>query len=137
MQPTYYDYLRWLEQQNQVMNAPMNQQQMAQPVNQPVNMPTLAQVANKTAAELYNVLPGQKAILVDMDAPFVYTKERTADNRLMPLEIYDLVKHVDAPVEQPNLDGYVKFEDLNRVVSEEVEKRIKEALARPKKEGKE
>ena len=114
---SYYDYLRWVEQQNQ-------------PV-QPNNVPIIAQVANRTAAELFNVLPNQRAILVDSDAPFVYVKQRAADNRLLPLEVYDLVPHVEKVA--PTMDGYVKYEDLNRIVSEEVEKKITEAFAKPSK----
>ena len=117
MQATYYDYLRWLEQQNQ-------------PVQQN-NVPIIAQVANRTAAELFNVLPNQRAILVDSDAPYVYVKQRSADNRLLPLEVYDLVPHVEKA--EPTMDGYVKYEDLNRIVSEEVEKKITEAFAKPVK----
>ena len=71
-QPNYYDYLQWLDQQKMQMNQPMNPQMNQQSVNQPV----LAYVANRTAAELFNVGPGQTAILVDIDAPFVYRKER-------------------------------------------------------------
>ena len=127
MNASYYDYLRWLEQQN------ASQNQQIQPV-QPNNVPIIAQVANRTAAELFNVLPNQRAILVDSDAPFVYVKQRAADNRLLPLEVYDLVKHVDKPVETAvNLEGYVKYEDLNRIVSEEVERKMTEAFSKPVK----
>ena len=128
-QPNYYDYLQWLEQQKMAMNQPMNQMNQ---MNQSVSQPTLAYVANRTAADLFNVMPGQTAILVDIDAPFVYRKERQSDNTLLPLQVFDLVTHV---VEKPvsDMNGYVKREDLDRIISEEVERRIADAFSRTKR----
>ena len=128
-QPNYYDYLQWLDQQKMQMNQPMNPQMNQQSVNQPV----LAYVANRTAAELFNVGPGQTAILVDIDAPFVYRKERQQDNTLLPLRVYDLVQHVEKEPVVADMNGYVRREDLDRIISEEVEKRMAEVFARPKK----
>lgn len=126
-QPNYYDYLNWLEQQKMSMN-----QQMNQPMQQNANQPILAYVANRTAADLFNVLPGQTAILVDIDAPFVYKKERKQDNTLLPLGVFDLVMHIEKePVNDMN--GYVKREELDRIISEEVEKRISDAFSRTKR----
>lgn len=124
-QPNYYDYLQWIEQQKMQMNQPMNQQS--------VNQPVLAYVANRTAAELFNVGPGQTAILVDIDAPFVYRKERQANNTLLPLMVYDLVQHVEKEPVVADMNGYVRREDLDKIISEEVEKRIAEVFARPKR----
>lgn len=126
-QPNYYDYLQWLDQQKMAMNQPMNQQ-----MNQNVNQPILAYVANRTAADLFNVMPGQTAILVDIDAPFVYRKERQQDNTLLPLRVFDLVQHVEKEPAK-DMNGYVKREDLDRIISEEVEKRISEAFSRTKR----
>lgn len=124
-QPNYYDYLQWIEQQKMQINQPMNQQS--------VNQPVLAYVANRTAAELFNVGPGQTAILVDIDAPFVYRKERQANNTLLPLMVYDLVQHVEKEPVVADMNGYVRREDLDKIISEEVEKRIAEVFARPKR----
>lgn len=124
-QPNYYDYLQWIEQQKMQMNQPVNQQS--------VNQPVLAYVANRTAAELFNVGPGQTAILVDIDAPFVYRKERQANNTLLPLMVYDLVQHVEKEPVVADMNGYVRREDLDKIISEEVEKRIAEVFARPKR----
>lgn len=123
-QPNYYDYLQWIEQQKMQMN---------QPVNQTANQPVLAYVANRTAAELFNVSPGQTAILVDIDAPFVYRKERQQNNTLLPLMVYDLVQHVEKEPVVADMNGYVRREDLDKIISEEVEKRMAEVFARPKK----
>ena len=129
-QLSYFDYLRWMDQQNARQQPP--------PPPQPANVPILAQVANRTAADLFNVLPNQRAILVDSDAPFVYVKYRDADNHLLPLEVYDLVKHIDKPVEPTvNLDGYVKYDDVVRLISDEVEKKVTEVFTIPKKKEEE
>lgn len=126
-QPNYYDYLMWLEQQKAAMSQPATQNQ------QPANQPILAYVQNRTAAELFNVNPGQTAILVDMDSPVVYRKERQQDNTLLPLGVFDLVRHVEKePVS--DLNGYVKREDLNKIISEEIDKRMAEVFI-PKKEA--
>ena len=124
MGTTYNDYLAWLSQQERI----------PQPQPQGYMQPILSYVANRTAADLFNVNFGQSAILVDMDAPFVYRKARGTDGKLLPLEIYDLVKHEEkAPVSAVNLDGYVRYEDIDRIVAEEVEKRITEAFTKPSK----
>lgn len=127
MTATYADYIQWLAQQDRM--------QYQQPTAQPI----LSYVANRTAADLFNVNPGQRAILMDMDAPIVYGKERGADGKLLPLEIYDLVPHKEppAPSQTVNLDGYVRYEDIDRIVAEEVEKRITEAFSKPSKKKKE
>lgn len=117
-QPNYYDYLQWIESQK------MNQ-------NQATNQPILAYVANRTAADLFNVSAGQTAILVDIDAPFIYRKERQQDNTLLPLKVFDLVLHVE---KDPVNEGYVKMEDLDRIISEKVDKHISEAFSRVRKE---
>lgn len=123
MQPTYYDYLQWIEQQRMA------------PQPQAPQQPILSYVANRTAADLFNVNPGQEAVLIDMDMPYVYKKARGADGKLMPVEVYDLVPHVEPVVQTPqiSLEGYVKYEDIDRIVAEEVDKRITEAFSRSKK----
>ena len=120
MGTTYNDYLAWVAQQER---------------QQPLNaMPILSYVANRTAADLFNVNFGQSAILVDMDAPFVYKKARGTDGKLLPLEIYDLIPHKEQEITPAvNLDGYVKYEDIDRIVAKEVEKRITEAFSKPSK----
>lgn len=125
-QPNYYDYLQWLEQQKMQMNQPQNQQPMSQPI--------LAYVQNRTAADLFNVNPGQTAILVDMDSPVIYRKERQADNTLLPLRVFDLVQHVEKEPVVADMNGYVRKEDLNKIIAEEVDKRMSEVFTRPKKE---
>ena len=134
MIPNYTDYLQWVQQQNMIQ---------AQPVPQG-GQPIVAFVANKTAADLFNVNPGQEAVLIDMDMPYVYRKARTPDNKLQPLGWFDLVPHKEAE-ETVSLDGYVKEdelsekyvkrEDLDKIISEEVEKRMSEVFTKSRKKG--
>lgn len=121
MGTSYNDYLQWVAQQERGQ-AQQNY------------MPILSYVANRTAADLFNVNFGQSAILVDMDAPFVYKKARGTDGKLLPLEVYDLIPHKEQEITPAvNLDGYVKYEDIDRIVAKEVEKRITEAFSKPTK----
>ena len=134
MIPNYADYLQWVQQQN-VMQTP--------PVPQTGAQPIVAFVANKTAADLFNVNPGQKAVLIDMDLPYVYYKERSQDNKLQPLQWFDLTPHKEQAAEPVSLDGfvkeedirgkYVKREDLNRIIAQEVDKRMSECFSKPNK----
>ena len=118
MGATYNDYLAWVAQQER-----------QQPQN---TMPILSYVANRTAADLFNVNFGQTAILVDMDSPYVYKKSRGTDGKLLPLEIYNLVKQEEqAVIPAVNLDGYVRYEDIDRIVAKEVERKITEAFSKP------
>lgn len=126
MNASYTDYLNWLAQQERMMP----QTQMPQPQN--MMQPALSYVANRTAADLYDVRAGQAAILIDMDAPFVYRKSRGADGKLLPLEVYDLVPHTE---EVQSLEGYVRYEDIDKIVSEKVEKKITEAFKPAKKKA--
>ena len=125
MNATYSDYLQWLASQERMVP------QQPQPMMQPI----LSYVANRTAADLFNVNPGQAAILIDMDMPMVYKKSRGSDGKLIPLEVYDLVPHKEVVEahQTVNLDGYVKYADIDRIVAEEVDKRITEAFSKPSK----
>ena len=117
MGTTYNDYLQWVAQQERPQQN---------------YMPILSYVANRTAADLFNVNFGQTAILVDMDSPYVYKKSRGTDGKLLPLEIYNLVKQEDqAVIPAVNLDGYVRYEDIDKIVAKEVEKKITEAFTKP------
>ena len=123
MIPNYTDYLQWVQQQN-YMNQPVQN-----------NQPMVAFVANKTAADLFNVSPGQEAVLIDMDMPYVYRKVRTADNKLQPLGWFDLVPHKEEVVTEELSEMYVKREDLDKIISDEVEKRMSEVFTKSRKKG--
>ena len=123
MIPNYADYLQWVQQQN------VNPQQVGQPI--------VAFVANKTAADLFNVGAGQSAVLIDMDLPYVYQKSRSVDNKLQPLQWFDLVPHKEAEIikEDELSEKYVKREDLDKIISDEVEKRMSEVFTKSRKKG--
>lgn len=125
--PNYADYLQWVQQQNMIQSQPVPQG----------GQPIVAFVANKTAADLFNVNPGQEAVLIDMDMPYVYRKARSADNKLQPLGWYDLVPHKEAEVikEDELSEKYVKREDLDKIISDEVEKRMSEVFTKSRKKG--
>jgi len=125
MIPNYADYLQWVQQQNMMQNpTPQGGQ------------PLVAFVANKTAADLFNVNPGQEAVLIDMDMPYVYRKARTPDNKLQPLGWFDLVPHKEEAVKEEELsEKYVKREDLDKIISDEVEKRMSEVFTKSRKKG--
>lgn len=129
MIPNYTDYLQWVQQQNFMQNQPTPQ----------TNQPMVAFVANKTAADLFNVNPGQEAVLIDMDMPYVYRKARTPDNKLQPLGWFDLVPHKEVEegfVKEDELsEKYVKREDLDKIISDEVEKRMSEVFTKSRKKG--
>ena len=125
--PNYADYLQWVQQQNMIQSQPVPQG----------GQPIVAFVANKTAADLFNVNPGQEAVLIDMDMPYVYRKARSADNKPQPLGWYDLVPHKEAEVikEDELSEKYVKREDLDKIISDEVEKRMSEVFTKSRKKG--
>ncbi len=95
-------------------------------------------------AESYPVNAGEEVILIDMDNPYVYRKARGFDNKLEPLQMFDLIPHVEKQeiaASQVNLDGYVKSDDVESMVKEkvealvrdEVEKRMSEITFRPQR----
>lgn len=90
-------------------------------------------VQGRAAAEVFAVNAGEEAILIDMDNPFVYRKARGFDNKLEPMQIFDLVPHVENTEQQPqiNLDGYVKIEQVEDMIKEEVEKKMSEITLKP------
>ena len=91
-------------------------------------------VSGKTSAEIYNVEMGKQAILIDIDNPVIYKKSRSMENKL-EMEQYDLVLHVDEPIDNTpkiNLDEYVKKDAVEQMIQKEVDKRISEISFTPK-----
>ena len=90
-------------------------------------------VQGKTSAEVYPVDAGTEVILFDMDNPMVYRKARGFDNKLEPMETYDLVPHKeDADKEDKH---YMTAEEIQKIidtkVQKEVDKRISEISFKP------
>lgn len=90
-------------------------------------------VQGKASAQSYVIPAGQSAILLDSDGPFAYKKETAPDGRPLPMETYRLVREEEtpAPVQAPDLTGYVKETDVEEIVREEVERRISELSFKP------
>lgn len=90
-------------------------------------------VQGKTAAEVYPVDAGTEVILFDMDNPMVYRKARGFDNKLEPMETYDLVLHKDKPEEKE--EHYLTEDEIQKIidskVQKEVDKRISEISFKP------
>lgn len=136
----YYGYPQY---QQQV--PPQVPQQIPQQVPQQMPQPQYPQtrikldlVQNKTSADVYRVDPGQRVILFDVDNASVYVRERALDGKVTS-EDYDLFLHKDEPVkEEPKIDltKYVKKDDISRIVSDEVEKRMSQITLKPAKKQK-
>lgn len=116
------------QQQQQVVNTPQMQ-------NQSVISPKFDVVQGELAANMYEVLNGQEAILIDRDNPFVYKRKRTPDGKLEPLEKYKLVKVEEQDKQEINLNEFVRQEEISSIVENmvrnEVEKKLSELTLKP------
>lgn len=91
-------------------------------------------IQGRQAALAYPVGAGQSVILMDSDAPYVYKKETDQNGRPMPMETFKLVKEDAAQVEplhESDLKGYVKADEIEDIVREEVERRLSELSFKP------
>ena len=132
MGPNYYQY--GPDYYNQ-MQAQINQQQQQLQHMQQMSQKTIVDfIQGEASADVFPVNPGQKVVLIDMDNPYVYEKERDANGVL--------VKHryrleLDDEKEEPSggldLSGYVKSEDVAVMISEAIEKKLSEYNLKPSK----
>ena len=121
-----YDYQAYLQnqiaQQNQQIQSLQNQNQGT----------VIDFVQGETSVDVYPVNAGQKAILIDVDNPYVYHKERDINNVLTKhryrLELDDEV------AEEIDLTGYVKADQIAEIVSDAIEKKMAEYTFKPRKE---
>lgn len=114
----YYPYQQTYQQNSAVQPSPSVQRK-------------LDFVQGRAAADVYQVDAGQEVILVDMDNPFVYRKARGFDNKLEPMEVYDLTLHKDViEKEEIDLSAYVTSESLEEIISNQLEQKIKEEVDR-------
>lgn len=86
-------------------------------------------VQGRASAEIYNVNAGEEIFLLDMDNPYIYRKARGFDNKLEPMETYDIILHQD-DIEQKGIDlsGYITNEQMENIISNEIEQRIKDEV---------
>ena len=135
-------------QPNYYMNAyqPQIQPQMQQPANLPQNnvnapiSPKFGVVQGKLAADMFQTDNGQEVILIDMDNPYVYHKKRGLDGKLEPMKVFRLVEETDAE-QKVDMKEYVKQEEIEslveRIVREEVDKKLSEVTLKPKRKAEE
>lgn len=107
--------------------------QQYQPQVQPSVQRRVEFVQGKAAAEIMQVNAGEEIILIDMDNPCVYRKARGFDNKLEPMQTFDLIPHVEQKEETPKIDlnGFVRVDEVEEMVKEEVERRMSEITLKP------
>lgn len=122
---------------------PNQQQQFQMPYPQQlaVNRKVDFVQGGRMSAEAYPIGAGEEVILIDMDNPYVYRKARGFDNKLEPLQMFDLIPHIDQQdkAQKIDLDDYVKSEEIEtiiqnkveNIVQKEVEKRMSEFSFKP------
>ena len=83
---------------------------------------------SRTAAEAYQVSPGQTVLLMDANSPTLYLKTTDASGRPAPMVIYDLVERKDvetpienAPTPEPvDLSEYVKRSEIEDLIEQKM-----------------
>jgi len=114
---------------------PQYQQYPTYPQNMPV-YPTVQRKVDFTqgraSAEVYPVEAGQEVFLLDVDNPNIYRKARGFDNKLQPMEVYDLVIHQEVS-DKPQIDlsAYMTSEQVEQAIKNEVDRRLSELSFKP------
>lgn len=112
------------------------------PTDYPYVMPQYQQVQQKTivdrvqgeaSANVYPVQPGQEVILLDIDNPYVYRKERGLDNKLTQKRFRLIEDEVEAKEPKVDLSGFVKAEDVAQMIADAVDKKMSEYTLKPTK----
>ena len=107
------------------------------PTQNPIVQRKVDLVQGRAMAEVYAVEAGTEVVLVDMDNPVVYRKARGFDNVMQPMEVFDLKPHKDVEEKKVDLSGYVKSDDLDKLIDDrikdEVDRRLSEISFAPKK----
>lgn len=119
--------------------------QAQQPVTQPVPpMNNIIWVSGESEARTYPVAPGNTLILMDNDNPVAYKKTADMSGRILPIEVYDLVRR-DTAKEEPhqiNLEEYLtrkEFESFTESIEQrfsEFEVEEEEVVIQPKRKVK-
>ena len=112
---------------------PQYQQMQPQPqMNQPKTI--IDRVQGEASANVYPVQPGQEVILLDIDNPYIYRKERGLDNKLTQKR-FRLVEDdiVEEKKPQINMAEYVKIDDVAVMISEAVDRKMSEYTLKPTK----
>lgn len=110
---------------------PTNYQQYSPQYDVPKTV--LDRVQGEASANIYPVQPGQEVILIDIDNPYIYRKERGLDNKLIQKR-FRLVE--DEPIEEKpkvDLSGYVREDDIAQMIADAVDKKMSEYTLKPTK----
>ena len=123
--PTDYTYAPQIPQYPQ-MPAPQPQ------INQSKTI--IDRVQGEAAANIYPVQAGQEVILLDIDNPYIYRKERGLDNKLTQKR-FRLVEDEIVEDNKPKVDlaEYVKIDDVALMISEAVDRKMSEYTLKPTK----
>ena len=120
--------------QNPYLQNPYSQPFYQQPVQPTLPSSNMIWVSGEQQARDYPVAAGNTVIMMDNDNPVAYKKSTDISGKVMPLEIYDLVRR-NAPKEehhQINLDEYLmrkEFDDFKVKIDDfknEIDKKINE-----------
>ena len=112
------------------------------PTDYPYVMPQYQQAQQKTivdrvqgeaSANVYPVQPGQEVILLDIDNPYVYRKERGLDNKLTQKRFRLIEDEVEPKESKVDLSGFVKAEDVAQMIADAVDKKMSEYTLKPTK----
>lgn len=98
-----------------------------QPVQPSLPSSNMIWVSGEQQAREYPVAAGNTVIMMDNDNPVAYKKSTDISGKVLPLEIYDLVRR-NAPVEethQINLDEYLMRKEFDDFKSE-IDKKLNE-----------
>lgn len=109
-------------------------------------------VQGKSAAQAFNVMPGQTVLLMDSDSPTLYLKSTDQSGRPMPMVVYDLIERKDPEasidnhstpnvdlsdyVKRADMEEYIRWSDLNDVIEQTIDKKMGElAVVKQKAKG--
>ena len=98
------------------MNAP---QQFAQESPQQKLTDSFSYVSDIVEAKLWQLRPGESAILKDSNQPFEYRKARDPSGKYLPFEIYMLTK-VDENTMQPMANNFLQQQPVNPIQNEPI-----------------
>lgn len=114
-----------------VQNPQFQQMQNMQQYNQKT---IIDRVQGEASANVYPVQAGQEVILLDIDNPYIYKKERGLDNKLTQKR-FRLVEDdvVEEKKPQVNMAEYVKIDDVAVMISEAVDRKMSEYTLKPTK----
>lgn len=127
---------------NPYANYYVPQYQSPQPQT-PVQSTGIQWVQGKSAAQAFNVMPGQTVMLMDSESPTLYLKSTDQSGRPLPMTVYDLVERKDEEkpkasettdyVKLSELEDYIRWNDAEKLVEQIVDKKMSEFSFSPSK----